>query len=91
MFFVGSSKCLAQRMITYVTDVSSKCEEIASFLRIWSHSLKKSLMQNVLCSVDNLKYLENKRLSKKKRNPQSRTKLIKTLSRKQAKLDVRKF
>ena len=32
----------------------SKCEQIRSFLRIWSHLLKKSLMENFifLCSVN---------------------------------------
>ena len=32
----------------------SKCDEIRSFLRIWSHLLKKSLMENLIfCTVYN--------------------------------------
>ena len=40
-------------------DFFSNCDQIRSFLRIWSHLLKKSLMENVifLCSV--LKTLVN--------------------------------
>ena len=35
-----------------IKDFFSKCDEIRSFLRIWSHLLKKSLMQNfVFCAV----------------------------------------
>ena len=35
-----------------IKDFSSKCDEIRSFLRIWSHLLKKSLMANfILCAV----------------------------------------
>ena len=36
-------------------DFFSKCDQIRSFLRIWSHLLKKSLMENFifLCSEGN--------------------------------------
>ena len=35
-----------------VKNFFSKCEQICSFLRIWSHSLKKSLMENfIFCAV----------------------------------------
>ena len=36
-----------------IKDFFSKCDQIRSFLRIWSHLLKKSLMKNFifLCSV----------------------------------------
>ena len=35
-------------------DFFSKCDQIRSFLRIWSHSLKKSLMENfTFCAVFN--------------------------------------
>ena len=35
-----------------IKDSLSKCDQIRSFLRIWSHLLTKSLMENVfLCSV----------------------------------------
>ena len=42
-----------------IKDFFSNCDQIRSFLRIWSHLLKKSLMENVifLCSV--LKTLVN--------------------------------
>ena len=34
-------------------DLFSKCDQIRSFLRIWSHLLKKSLMENfIFCAVD---------------------------------------
>ena len=45
-----------------IKDFFSKCAQIRSFLRIWSHLLKKSLMENYifLCS-DNLgKNIEDK-------------------------------
>ena len=36
-------------------DFFSKCDQIRSFLKIWSHLLKKSLMENfIFCSVFNL-------------------------------------
>ena len=39
-----------------VKDFLSKCDQIRSVLRIWSHLLKKSLMENViLCAVLALK------------------------------------
>ena len=35
-----------------IKDLFSKCDQIRSYLRIWSHLLKKSLMQNFLfCAV----------------------------------------
>ena len=37
----------------YIKDFFSKCDQIRSFLRIWSHLLKKSLMENVIfCAVE---------------------------------------
>ena len=39
-----------------ITDFLSKCDQIRRKLRIWSHSLKKSLMENfILCAVWNKK------------------------------------
>ena len=33
-------------------EFSSKCDQICSFLQIWSHILKKSLMENfIFCAV----------------------------------------
>ena len=35
-----------------INDFFSKCDQICSFLRIWSHFLKKSLMENfIICTV----------------------------------------
>ena len=35
-----------------IKDFFSKCDQIRSFLRIWSHLLKKSLMENfIYCAV----------------------------------------
>ena len=36
----------AQKMKFSIEDLFSKCDQIRSFLRIWSHLLKKSLMKN---------------------------------------------
>ena len=43
----------AQKMKFSIKDFFSKCDQIHSFLQIWSHLLKKSLMENYifLCSV----------------------------------------
>ena len=36
-----------------IKDLFSKCDQIRIFLRIWSHLLKKSLMENfILCVVE---------------------------------------
>ena len=36
-----------------IKDSFSKCDQIRSFLRIWSHLLKKSLMENFIsCAVN---------------------------------------
>ena len=44
----------AQKMKFSVTDFFSKCDQVRSFLQIWSQLLKKSVMENFifLCSVD---------------------------------------
>ena len=48
----------AQKMKFLIKDLFSKCDQIRSFLWIWSHLLKKSLMANfIFCTV---KYI-NKR------------------------------
>ena len=36
----------AQKMKFSIRDFFSKCDQIRSFLWIWSHLLKKSLMEN---------------------------------------------
>ena len=42
----------AQEMKFSIKDFFSKCDQICSFLGIWSHLLKKSLMENfIFCAV----------------------------------------
>ena len=44
--------CAAQKMKLFIKDFFSKRDQIRSFLRIWSHLLKKSLIENfILCAV----------------------------------------
>ena len=39
---------------SFIKDFFSKCDQIRSKLRIWSHLLKKSLMENfIFCTVYN--------------------------------------
>ena len=40
-----------------VKDFFGKCDQIRSFLRIWSHLLKKSLMENfIFCAMKSDNY-----------------------------------
>ena len=42
----------AQKIKFSIKDFFSKCDQVRSKLRIWSHLLKKSLMQNLIfCAV----------------------------------------
>ena len=42
----------AQKITFSIKDFFSKCDQIRSLLRIWSHLLKKSLMENfIFCAV----------------------------------------
>ena len=42
----------AQKMKLSIKDFFSKCDQIRSVLQIWSHLLKKSLMENfIFCAV----------------------------------------
>ena len=42
----------AQKMKFSIKDFSSKCDQIRSFLRIWSHLLETSLIENfIFCAV----------------------------------------
>ena len=42
----------AQKMNFSIKDFFSKCDQIRKKLRIWSHLLKKSLMENcIFCAV----------------------------------------
>ena len=40
-----------QKMKFSIKDFFSKCDQIRSFLRIWSHLLNKSLMENICLTV----------------------------------------
>ena len=47
----------AQKMKFSIKDFFCKCDQIRSFLRIWSHLLKKSLMKNfIFCTMVFLKF-----------------------------------
>ena len=41
----------AQKMKFSIKDFSSKCDQIRSLLRIWSHLLEESLMENLIFCV----------------------------------------
>ena len=41
----------AQKMMFFMTDLFSKCDQIRRKLRLWSHLLKKSLMENFIFSA----------------------------------------
>ena len=50
MHFVLDS--LHKKIKFSIKDFFSKCDQICNFLRIWSHLLKKSLMENfIFCAV----------------------------------------
>ena len=50
----------AQKSKFSIKDFFSKCEKIRSFLRIWSHFLKKSLMENfIFCAMKHRKDLNS--------------------------------
>ena len=49
---IRGNLCTGQRMKFSIEDFFSKCDQIHSLLRIWSHLLKKSLMENfIFCAV----------------------------------------
>ena len=47
----ADSHHFVQRMKFSIKDLFSKYDQIRSFLRIWSHLLKKYLMGNLICAV----------------------------------------
>ena len=53
LFFksIESSVCTAQKMKLSCMDLFSKCDQIRSFIRIWSHLLKKSFIENFIFCV----------------------------------------
>ena len=50
----------AQKMKFSIKDFFSKCDQIRSFLRIWSHLLKKSLIENFIFCAVNVRTLDVK-------------------------------
>ena len=59
----------AQKMKVSIKDFFSKCDEIRSFLRIWSQLLKKSLMENfIFCEVHNFFCKDDLSKNKSSRN-----------------------
>ena len=51
-WFNWTSTVTVQKIKFAIKDFFSKCDQIRSFLRIWSHLLKKSLMENfIFCAV----------------------------------------
>ena len=57
-FFVRTAwSSTVQKMKFSIMDFFSKCDQIRSFLRIWSHLLKKSVMKNFIFCAVFLKYV----------------------------------
>ena len=48
VYFFTPFPLTAQKMKFSIMDFFIKCDEIRSFLRIWSHLLKKSFMENFI-------------------------------------------
>ena len=56
LFLAAFSSYTAQKMKFSIKDFFAKCDEIRRKLRIWSHLLKKSLMENfIFCGVLSLR------------------------------------
>ena len=50
--FIKNPLSIAQKMMFSMKDFFSKCHQIRSFLRIWSHLLNKSLIENfIFCAM----------------------------------------
>ena len=45
---VSNNSSTAQKLNFSIKDFFSKCDQIRSFLRIWSHLLKRPLMENFI-------------------------------------------
>ena len=57
----------AQKMKFSIKDFFSKCDQVRRKLRIWSHLLKKSLMENfIFCAVVNMAKLKSGELVENK-------------------------
>ena len=49
---IFNDEYFAQKIKFSITDFLSKCDQTCSLLRIWSHLLKKPLMENfIFCAV----------------------------------------
>ena len=48
MFYIQVGNVTAQKMKFSIKDFFSECNQVRSFLRIWSNSLKKSLMKDFI-------------------------------------------
>ena len=55
--YLISRTATAHKMKVSIKDFFSKCDQIRSLLRIWSHLLKKSLMENFVFSAVSPKWL----------------------------------
>ena len=50
--FLFVNFCIAQKMKFSIKDFFSECDQILSLLRVWSHLLKKSLIENfIFCAA----------------------------------------
>ena len=56
---INMMKCYCTKMKFPVKDFFSKYDQIRSFLLIWPHLLKKSLMENFIFCVVLLRFLDN--------------------------------
>ena len=55
-------KKIAQKMKFSIKDFFKKCDQIRRKLRIWSHLLKKTLMENfIFCAKDRQEFSTNYR------------------------------
>ena len=52
LVFINSNRNAIQKMKFFIKTFFSKCDQIRSYLQIWSHLLKKSLIENfIFCAV----------------------------------------
>ena len=52
--------CTAQKMMFSIRDFFSKCNQICRFRRVWSHLLKKSVMENfIFCAAMKMCHTHN--------------------------------
>ena len=69
LLFTGSIfliRIIAQKMKFSIKDFFSKCDQIRRKLQIWSHLLKKSLMENFIFRAVNGQYTQYKYKSRDK-------------------------